>query len=233
MPSYLDELLGSAKDPKTIRNVKSPQVSQRLTGLFGDYDLARESGKDALSKYVNDFYAGEPGAKTRLAEETANIDRYFSGAAGTELEQMRNRTYSDALAADDLASKFLLRNYKTSLTGTEGGPSSTYFARAVMPSLFDIQTRAALARDAAERGDWAALEASKAGLTGTRTNLMDRNLLRAFMPAEARSRMLGTDTAALAGLSDIDRANTFYGLKNRPGVLEGFTGDYGMIMDAY
>lgn len=233
MPSYLDELLGGAKNPKTLRNVKSPDVASRLKDLFGDYSGARASGKTALADYVSSFYDKEPAASKYAAEESANIDRYFSGQAASELGQMRNRTYSDALKADDLASKFLLRDFKSSVVGQEGMPSSSYFARAVMPSLYDIQTRAALGRDAAERADWSALENTRLGLTGARTGINDRLLSRSLMPWEAENRMLGANTANLAGLSEIDRANTFYGLKNRPGPFEGFTGDVNMLMDSY
>lgn len=231
--SYLDSLLGSGKDPKTIRNVKSPEVNSRLNTLFGDWTGAHAAGRDALSDYVTSFYAKEPTNRARTGQETANIDRYFSGAADTELTQMRDRAYRDQVAADDLASKFLLRNYKTSIAGEEGRPRGDYFARAVMPGIYDVQTRAALARDAAERSDWAALENAKLSLTGRRTALDDALMSRRFMPWEAEQRVLGGDTAALSGLSQIDQANTFYGLKNRPGIGEGFLGDYGQATDAY
>jgi len=230
--SYMDSLIGSGGKPKTISNVLNKDIASRNKTLLSDWTTTRNTGMEGLNQYVTDFYAGQPSAKARSGQEVGNMDRYFDGGASAELAGMRNRAYENAVGAGDLASKFLLRNYKSGAATQEGMPSSTYFARAVMPSLMDVQSGAALARDAAERSDWGNLEAQRLALTGRRTGVEDQLLGRSMMPYMANNQLLGSNASLLAQLGNIDTGNTMYGLKNNPGFGEGAWSDYGTVMDA-
>lgn len=216
--------VGSAFGDKGQTNVvsrtKNPALQQRIDLGLADYDTVRSGGESALKDYITKYFANEAASKTRTGEEIGNLDRYFNGGVANDLSGMRNRAYTDALSAGDLGSRFLLRNYKSSVAGQDGMPSSTYFARAVMPSLYDIQTHAALARDAAERGDWGMLENARLGLTGQRNALANAQAGYGLVPENVRRQMYGQNLGYLGQIGQLDQANKFYGLEYSPSASE-------------
>lgn len=230
---YLDSLLGSGSDPTSINSIKNKTLAGLQRTLQGDYSVNREAGYKSLGDYISSFLGNTPAATRNTGEEVANIGRFYSGEAGNELAGIRNQTYRDALAANDLASRFYLRNAANqSVTGTGSG-SSSYFTRQALANLAPIQANAALTRDAQARSDWQAIEDAKRTYTGQRTALEDALAGRSLVPAQASNALLSQNIGQLGALGQIDQANTFYGLKAHPGIGQGFLSDYGSVMDAY
>lgn len=211
----LNALSGEKGETWTTTNVKNPALQKLLDASLADYGGVKSSGANALKDYITKYMAGEGAAKTRTTQEIGNLDRYFNGGVANELSAMRNQSYLDALAGNDLASRFYLANANRSRAGQEGGPSS-YFSRQALANLAPIQSQAALARDAAARSDWGMLENARMGLTGQR-NALDASIAGyGLVPEQVRRQMYGQELGYLGTIGEQDRGNKFYGLEYRP-----------------
>lgn len=228
----LDKAFGTSKNPKTIYNVKNPEIQTRLGTSIKDYDTVKSSGASALGDYITEYFSNDPAARTRTGQEISNLDRYFDGGAAGELAGLRSSRAAAVQSAADRAAEYALANVSRSRAMGEGGPSS-WDKRLALKSTGDIFTQAAIDNALQERNDWDFLERSRLSTTGQRTALDDALAGRSLVPEMARRKMFGEDLGFLNQLMAIDQGNKFYGLKNRPGIGESFVGDYGSVMDAY
>lgn len=230
--SVLDQYTGSAEDPTTISSVKNKALATATGNALNDYNTARTAGNSALGDYISKYMSGTPAAATRTGGEISNIDRYFNGGAASELAGLRAQRSSAVNNAADLASQYALANLSRSRAMGDGGPSS-FDTRLALRNQGDIRTQAAVDNASQARSDWDYLDRNRLALTGQRTNLADTLAGRALVPAAAQRNVLGQDLGLLGQIGQIDQANTFYGLKNHPGIGEGFASDYGQLTSAY
>lgn len=229
--SVLDQYLGSSDDPTTIANAKNSGLNRRINDTLTRYDTVSKDSSNALADYIASYFGNTKTATSNTGQEVGNINRYFDGGAASDLAGLRATRSGAVNNAADLASQYALANLSRSRAGGAGGPSS-YDTRMALRNTGDIATQAAVDDATQARNDWSTLEQQRLGLTGARTNLLDQLAARPLAPANMERQMLGQDLGILGQIGGVDQANTFYGLKNHPGIGEGFTSDYGSVMDA-
>lgn len=230
--SVLDQYAGLAEDPTTISSVKNKALKVATDNALNDYNTTRTATNSALGDYISKYMSGTPAAATRTGGEISNIDRYFNGGADTELANLRTNRATAVNNAADLGAKYALANISRSRAAGEGGPSS-FDTRMALRNIGDIRTQAAVDNASQARSDWDYLDRNRLALTGQRTNLADMLAGRSLVPAAAQRNALGQNLGLLSQIGQIDQANTFYGLKNHPGIGEGLTSDYGQLTSAY
>lgn len=230
--SVLDEYTGSSSDPTTVSSVKNKQLAQRINEAFGNYDTVHNEGQSALGDYINNYFSDSPNATKRTGQEIGTIDRFYNGGVGGDLATMRLTRQQAVNDAASRAAGEALAGIGRSRVGMEGGPSS-YDKQLALRSIDDVRTKAALDNSQQERSDYDYLTGNQLNLAGRRQGMADQLSMRPLVPEMQRRQLFSQDLGFLGQLGQEDQANTFYGLKNHPGIGEGFTSDYGQLMDAY
>lgn len=210
-----------AKDGTTSiqRVVKNPELEKLINQGFSDYGGIRGSGQAAFDKYYADWMAGAGDASRRTAEEVGNVDRFYNGGVESDLINLRARRAKALNDAAELASLRAIRGQNQSRILGSGTPSS-YDLRQRMRYLGDIGVQNALDQSGQERADWDYLMNQRLGLAGRRQAMVDANTGRALTPEAVRRQFYGQNLGFLGNLGELDRANTFYGLKYDPSFAE-------------
>ena len=211
-----------ASDGKTSvqRLVKNKQLGTLIDQGITDYGGIRSSGQSAFDKYFADWQAGQPGAARRSEQEVGVIDRYYDPTGvENDLLGLRNRRNAATQQAAELASLRAIRGLNQSRLLGGGGPSS-YDSRQRMRYLGDIGVQSALDRTAQERADYDYLMNQRLGLGGRRQAMVDAQTGRVLQPEGIRRNLYGQNLGFLGNLGELDRANTFYGLKYDPSFAE-------------
>lgn len=200
---------------KTLRNVKNPAIEQANVGLQNDFSTSGKTTASALNDFSSRFLADQPTREAQTSQETGAIDQYYNGDFDRMLAGIRNNRANALRASADRAIGYADRNRKSSMLLQPGGGSS-YFDRLALQQTGDIEARTALDAAEQEKADYMAGQNARLGLVGKRQALGDLTDSRLLYPAQVRAQSLSQRLGQLQGITNIDQANTFYGLqKNR------------------
>lgn len=211
-----------ADDGKTVttRNVKNLDLAKLINQEITDYGGIRQAGKDAFDKYFAQWQAGAPAATTRTNQEVGVVDRFYNPTGvENDLAMLRRNREAATNRAAELASMRAIRGLNSGRLLGAGTPSS-YDMRQRMRYLGDIGVQSALDRTGQERSDYENLLNQRLGLAGRRQAMIDANTGRVLAPEMVRRNLYGQNLGYLGNLGELDRANTFYGLKYDPSFAE-------------
>jgi len=217
-PGIISSLLSGKGKTKTVTNVKNPALQRWIDQGITDYAGIRAGGQEGLADWVQSFIADKPSAAKRSAEEIANLDRYYSGAAANQLGALGRAEDAAYQAAADRAAGMVRANRSRAEVG--GGGPDTYYDRLALRNTGDIMTNAAANAASRDRAQWEWMERMKSGLSGQRQSLADAYSGRALLPSMMARNMERENMGHLGSLGELDRGNKFYGLKYEPTTWE-------------
>lgn len=215
-------ILRAAKGPpdyKTVSSVKNQAIAGANTGLLNDFSTSGEGQNQAFNDYIARYMANQPGAEKATGQEVGSIDQFYNGAMANQLAQLRAQRGQAMTRAAQLASQQALGSLNRSKVASQGG-SSSYNARMAQGALTPIQVQAALDDANQSRADLGYITQNQLGLAGRR-NAMNASQAEAssgLIPQQQRLAALKDRTGVLSGITNIDQANTFYGLQQDPNV---------------
>lgn len=209
------------------RLTKNRDIQTQLDASLKDYTKTKTASSLALDQYIKDYLSGGAAAKTRTAQETGAIDRYYNGDVERQLAELRTRR---AQAGDEALRRslgYMTRTMNSDrLTGSSGGGS--YDRQLALRMGGDLNLQTMLDNLNQERADQEYLRQSQLGLAGRRTGMADALALRDLVPANAMKSELGWNLGTLGDITKLDQMNNFYGVKYNPSASEmagNITGD--------
>lgn len=202
----------------TISSVKNAAIGNANTNLLSDYTAGTAAGNQALADYTSRYMSGLPAATTRTGQEVGSIDQFYNGGMANQLAQLRTQRAKAMTDAATLAGQQAIASQNRSRVAGSGGMGS-YTQRMLLGALTPIRVQAALDNANQERSDLGYVTQNQLGLAGQRQGMADKLAAYGLQPEQTRTAMLGARQGLLSGITNIDQANTFYGLQQKPNVL--------------
>lgn len=206
-------------DPETAVLVKNPALQGYIDTATRNYGALTKAGDAGLDAYIQKFLAGQGAAERTAGQETGAVDEFYNGTMANRLADLRARRMASVNAAADVASNQAIRGLKSNRLVGDGSGSS-YAQRVATGALAPIRTGAAVDAANAERGDLDYLTGNRINLAGARTRIADTLAGRELTPYNTRLAMSKDNTGVLSGIIQQDQANKFYGIKQKPGLLD-------------
>lgn len=198
-----------------MRNVKNQGIDTQLQGLLGDFGTNKTQSQNALAKFTADWAKGATQAQNFADSDVGAINQYYDGSMASILSNLRGQRQRAVKDASDRAVAYATRGRNSNLIAGGGGGGSSYNTRLGLRQTGDIMTGAAVDDANQARADLGMMENARLGLLGRRGAIMDANAQRSLMPQQMQNQEIQRLIGLLGGLTNLDQANSFYGLQKQ------------------
>lgn len=205
--------------PQVTSLTKNRTIGSYNQGLLGQYGDIQSGASGALNSYIRKYLANTKAAETQTGQETSAIDRFYNGDMANTLAALRAKRAGAINSAADVGVQQALRSVAGNAVAEQGGPSS-YERRLAIGATTPIRVNAAVDQANQERSDLDYTTGNQINLAGARGRLGDTLASRALEPTRAGEAMISGEVGALGPLVSIDQANKFYGISQKPGILD-------------
>jgi hypothetical protein len=192
--------------------VKNKAIAASNKSLLAGFDTNIDAEKAGLADYRTDLAANADKFRTGNLQEQSAIGQFYTGEMAQKLAALRGQRETAVNAAADVGVKQALANVDRSRLGGEGGGSS-YNNRLAIGATTPIRVQAALDTANQSRADLGYLTQNQLGLTGQRLGLINQAAGYGLIPTQTTQALQARDIQNLQGITNVDTADTFYGLK--------------------
>lgn len=206
-------------DPTTTSLVKNRNINRLNNGLLDQYGSVQSGASGALNDYIRKYLANTKAAEAQTGQESAVLDKFYNGDMANTLAGLRAKRASAINNAADVGVQQALRSVAGNSVAEQGGPSS-YERRLAIGAATPIRVNAAVDQANQERSDLDYMTGNQINLAGGRTRMADALASRAFGPTQAGEAMVSGEAGSLSPLIGFDQANKFYGIQQKPGLLD-------------
>lgn len=215
----LGGILRSTSKPSysVLSQVKNPALQGNIDSLLGDYKTSAAQGNAGLGDFITKYMGNQPQAQQQTNQEVGAINQFYNGSMSNQLAQLRASRQKAVTDAANVASQQAIQQQNRSRVAGSGGLGS-FDTRMTMANLTPIRTQAALDNANQERQDLGYVTGNQLGLTGQRQGLETSQAEYGLLPGQLSAQMIGQRTNELSGISNLDQANKFYGLQQKPNV---------------
>lgn len=207
--------IGVLTDPDSVslvHQVKNPWIQGDINSTLTDWQTSRTGTQQAFNDYLAKYKANQGQFDTQIGQESAAADQFYNGNMAQRLSELRAKRSTAVNSAADVAAQQAMRSVNSNrLTGQ--GSGSSYDQRVATGALVPIRTQAALDDVNQQRSDLGYVTQNQLALTGQREDLGNRAASYGLAPEMLRQQMNQSEISSLGGITNLDQANNFYGLK--------------------
>jgi hypothetical protein len=199
----------------TVSSVKNPALASSINRSIGQLPGYQSNVNNALGTFTSNWNANTPITQTQTNQQVGAMQQFYNGAMSNQLAQLRQQQQQAVNSAADIGVQQALRaSNQSRLTGSGG--LSSYNQRQSMAAVAPIRAQAALANAQQARNDLGYVTGNQLALAGQQQALENAQAQRALVPAQTQGQLLGQENQVMSGLTNLDQANTFYGLQKSP-----------------
>lgn len=207
----LARALGSDNVSVTSK-VKNPAIQATIDRALSNYSKYTGGEQTALSDYISKYLGQQGQFEKNVGQESSAIGQFYTGDMANKLAQLRSQREGAVNATADVGVKQALASVDRSRLGEQGG-SSSYDQRLAAGAVLPIRTQAALDTANQARSDLGYVTQNQLGLVGQRENLSNALAEYGLAPSRTAAGIEKSDISNLGGITNLDQANKFYGLK--------------------
>lgn len=201
-----------ANDTKTVSNIKSENIADLIAQLQEAEKTATHQTEWGIAETIKRIFASQAQRQQQAKQEVGSIDRFYDGSLEGELAGIRARRGAAYRDSTDRALAGIRKGKNLGLLSgdTTGG---SYFDRIALGSSRDAEIAAALDAVNQEKADLNYLTGNQVNLAGRRGEISDAALMRLLIPGRLRTDETRRRLGMTGGINDLDKSNTFYGLR--------------------